>query len=164
MEPSIQGGEYVFVNKLSYVGIPWGRIAQVLPFVDAPADQVLYPLGFPKRGDVVVFPAPGGSSRDFVKRVIGLPGDRVEVRAGVVHVNGLPLDETYIKLHDQRNVAGVTVPVGQLYVMGDNRPASNDSRAWGSIPVSSVIGRVWVRYWPPQDAHFLSTVSYASTN
>ena len=146
MDRTIHPGEYVFVNKLAYPGVPVGGMER-------------YPLGFPKRGDIIVFHAPGGQSRDFVKRVIGLPGDTVEVKQGHVLVNGHALDEPYKEL-DSRTVASTKVPDGQVYVMGDNRPASNDSRAWGPIPISSIIGRVWVRYWPVKDAKFFTLVSY----
>ena len=161
MEPSVHASEYVFVNRLAYLAMPWGRIASVLPFVHAPSNAVAYPLGFPKRGDVVIFHAPGGPARDFIKRVIGLPGDTVEVRQGAVYVNGKPLDEPY-KNRDSRTVAPIVVPAGNIFVMGDNRPFSNDSRAWGPVPISSMIGRVWVRYWPPKTAQFFTSVSYAS--
>ncbi|MSP78518.1 MAG: signal peptidase I [Dehalococcoidia bacterium] len=155
MEPNIHSGEYVFVNKLAYVGIPWGKIAAALPFVSAPKDTMLYPLGFPKRGDVFVFHAPGGQARDYLKRVIGLPGDLVSIEQGTVYVNGTPLDESY-KHPDARTFPQVVVPLGQLFVLGDNRPGSNDSRFWGTISTEAIIGRVWVRYWPPSKATFIS--------
>lgn len=153
MSPSIHPGEYVFVNRRSYLEVPLDRIGG--------KGKVAYPLGFPKRGDIIVFHAPGGQSRDFVKRVIGLPGDVVQVQAGQVLVNGVALDEPYKEL-DVQTVPPTRVPDAQVYVMGDNRPASNDSRAWGPVPVHSIIGRVWVRYWPAKVAKFFKSVSYAS--
>lgn len=157
MEPSLNPNEYVFVNKLAYLRLPVGQIARIIPFWDPPADEVYFPMGSPRFGDVVVFHAPGRDSRDFVKRVIGVEGDTVALRNGVVSVNGRPLHEPYIlELPSGQRMDPVIVPPGHVFVMGDNRPASNDSRAWGPVPVSEVVGRVWVRYWPIPEARFLS--------
>jgi len=125
------------------------------------------------RGDVVVFTPPPAFTADttpFIKRVIGLPGDTVEVKDdGRVYVNGVPLDEPYT----YKNAAGVnepTVPLsdlsswsvqkGELFVMGDHRKASADSRAFGPIQESSVIGRAFLRYWPISTVGILQTPSY----
>ncbi|MSQ14045.1 MAG: signal peptidase I [Dehalococcoidia bacterium] len=159
MEPSLLPHEYVFVNKLAYLQVPVGKIARSVPFWNPPGNQTLYPLGAPRFGDVIVFHAPGQDSRDFVKRVIGLPGDTVALRNGVVYVNARPLSEPYIlAIPAGQTLDPVKVPPGQLFVMGDNRPASNDSRAWGPVAISKVIGRVWVRYWPVGEAEFLTSV------
>jgi len=156
MEPSLFPNEYVFVNKLAYLRVPAGQVARFVPFWDPPAETVYFPVGTPRFGDVVVFHAPGRDARDFVKRVIGVEGDTIALRNGVVYINGRPLDEPYIlALPAGQNMEPVTVPRGQVFVMGDNRPASNDSRAWGPVPISQLVGRVWVRYWPIPEARFL---------
>jgi signal peptidase I len=148
MEDTFAEGDYVLVDRLSALWSPYAR------------------------GQVVVLRAPAGwTLRDepFIKRVIGLAGDRVEVRAdGRVAVNGVAVDEPYL-FRDDAGVVEPTeatgqtrwvVPVGELFVMGDHRQDSADSRAFGPIPVSSVIGRGVVRYWPLSDFGVIETPSY----
>jgi signal peptidase I len=121
------------------------------------------------RGDVVVFEPPeawvqGGPRTPFIKRVIGLPGDTVEIRDGAVWVNGTRLEEPYT-YDGQPTVASDdpprwVVPAGQLFVMGDHRMASADSRAFGPIDRSTIIGRAWLRYWPIGTLGILATPVY----
>ena len=122
-------------------------------------DRVAYRLGEPKRGQIVVFEAPaaarvdcgGGEGGTFVKRLIGLPGDRVSLRDGFVSVNGRRLAEPYVspsrRGRDTRTFS--RVPAGRYFFLGDNRTGSCDSRVWGTVPRSSLIGPVLARYWPP---------------
>ena len=122
------------------------------------ANRFIYHFKDPDRGDVVVFDTPEravaacglGESTTFVKRLIGLPGDHVVQRDGVVSVNGEALDEDYLEL-DRRGGRDfdVTVPPGAYWVMGDNRVSSCDSRAWGPVPKANLIGEVFAVYWPP---------------
>lgn len=100
------------------------------------------------RGDIVVFTPPVPSSDDYLKRVIGLPGDTVEVRAGKVYVNGAALNEPYLQEAPRYKYPAVTVPEGKIFVLGDNRNDSFDSHSWGLLDLSSVHGRAWIRYWP----------------
>ncbi len=149
METTLEPGEYVLVDKLT-------------PRFDA------Y-----KRGDIVVFEPPegwavGGDRTPFIKRIIGLPGDTVELRDGHVYVNGVQLQEPYI--FQQDGVAQPTdptsgqarwvVPADQIFVMGDHREASADSRTFGPVPLSSIIGRAWLRYWPLSTFGIISTPTY----
>lgn len=128
-----------------------------------------------KRGDVIVFNPPASWSRagtvPFIKRVIGLPGDKVELRDGKVYVNGKELDEPYLFPGD--GIAEPTdpspdgaqswaLPLGSLFVMGDHRQASADSRAYGPIQTSDVIGRAWLRYWPIDTFEVLPAPPYAT--
>jgi len=127
-----------------------------------------------ERGDIVVFHAPEGfrpaNDVPFIKRVIGLPGDTVELRTGAVYVNDVELDEGYV-FDDGGNVgtepgpegaATWVVPTGMLFVLGDHRPASEDSRVFGPIEISSVLGRAWLRYWPLDSFGILKPPAYPS--
>ncbi|MCY4528804.1 MAG: signal peptidase I, partial [Chloroflexi bacterium] len=102
----------------------------------------------PVRGEVVVFRSPRDPDRDFVKRVIGLPGETVEIVQGTVYVNGLELVEPYLDRKDNTTMAPVDVDQGTVFVLGDNRGSSNDSRSWGPVPAENLIGRAWMRFWP----------------
>lgn len=118
-------------------------------------EKVSYRLHPPSQGDIVVFEPPPQLqaygyqvSQAFIKRVIGLPGQQVQVSQGQVFVNGKPLAETYILEAPQYEMPPVTVPADQLFVMGDNRNDSNDSHVWGFLPIENVIGRAALRFWP----------------
>lgn len=110
-------------------------------------EKVSYYLDDPKRGDVIVFAAPIGRKVDFIKRIVGLPGDEVEIIDGEVHINGEKINEPYETQKTQGTVK-MTVGEGQYFVMGDNRVASSDSRIFGTIDRKSIKGRAWVVYWP----------------
>ena len=116
-----------------------------------------YVVGSPAHGDVIVFKPPVPSQDDFIKRVIGVPGDHVVVRDGVVSVNGQQLDEPYI--HGAISACSgqycdVTLSPDEYYAMGDNRPNSSDSRYWGPVKGSSIKGHAWLRYFPFGDFKF----------
>jgi signal peptidase I len=122
------------------------------------ANRFIYRFRAPRRGDIVVFRAPEAAARlcqgggVYVKRLIGLPGDRVAERNGVVYVDGRALDEPYVAPQDRdtRTAAFGRVASGQYFFMGDNRVASCDSRTWGTVPRDDLIGPVFATYWPPQ--------------
>jgi len=107
-------------------------------------------IGEPRRGDVVVLKAPSGSEGDFIKRVIGLPGDNVEIVNGVIYINGTELVEPYVKRSFTYSYPKLTVPENTYFVLGDNRDVSNDSHRWGPLEGDNIIGKVFVIYWPPQ--------------
>jgi signal peptidase I len=124
MLPTLEEGEYIIINKLSYY------------------------LEAPDRGDIIVLHFPNDRSRDFIKRIIGLPGDQVEVANGVVKVNGTTLDEPYINA--QPSYTGSwTVPEDHFFVLGDNRNNSSDSHNWSYLPRSDIVGKAWLIYWEP---------------
>lgn len=102
----------------------------------------------PKRGQIIVFKYPEDPRKDYVKRLIGLPGDNVEIRNGVVYVNGKELFEDYVKNKDDYTMPMITVPEKSYFCLGDNRPNSQDSRFWGFVPKKYVRGPAVVRYWP----------------
>ncbi len=106
------------------------------------------PNGGPKRGDITVFKYPVDPRRDFVKRVVGLPGDTVEMRNGTVFVNDRELFEPYVKNTDSYNMAPVKVPDKHFFCLGDNRPNSQDGRFWGFVPENFMRGPAVFRYWP----------------
>lgn len=123
MLPTLHESEYVLINKMAY-------------YFDEP-----------ERGDIIVLHYPRDRSRDFIKRVIGLPGDTIELGDNRVVVNGVALDEPYIQA-PASNSGSWTVPPGNYFVMGDNRNNSSDSRNWSFLPQSDIVGRAWVIYWP----------------
>lgn len=121
-------------------------------------DKVSYRFSLPQRGDVVVFKNPKDPSQDFIKRVIGLPGEKVKVQGGKVYINGKILEEPYLKPEVYTTTGAflqegkeMIVNEGSTIVMGDNRPNSSDSREWGLLPNEKIIGRVILRYFPPPD-------------
>ncbi len=136
MQPTLLAGNFVVVNKLSYQ------------------------FGDPSRGDIIVFKYPPDPELDpYIKRVIGLPGEHVMVEGGKVFINGVRISEPYLETQTQQG-GEWTVPQDALFVMGDNRNNSSDSRAWGVVPVENVIGKAFMVYWPPQKWEVLS-MSYA---
>jgi len=118
-------------------------------------DKVSYKIGSPQHGDIIVFKNPRDESQDFIKRIIGIPGDTVKVENGVVTVNGTQIPEPYLLsgLFTENRAyftegKEVTVEDGKYIVFGDNRPNSSDSREWGFITNAEIIGKVFLRYWP----------------
>lgn len=127
MEPTFHHGNFVIVNKLAY------RFGEF------------------HHGDVIVFPSPDNDGEDLIKRVIGLPGDRIRISNGQVFVNGFLLSEPYIKTPPSGELREVTVPERSVYVMGDNRNNSSDSRRWGALDAEHVLGKAIFVYWPYPD-------------
>jgi signal peptidase I len=130
-------------------------------------DKVTYRFEAPKRGDVIVFVAPVNQEDDYIKRIIGLPGDTVSVSNGYVLVNGIQLKENYLDPSVYTsggqflaNDSVVTVPADEYFVMGDNRPYSSDSRSWGFVPKKNITGRAWFIYWPLSRSGAVAKVSY----
>jgi len=148
MEPQLINGDRVIVSRTVYTEIDPGRISRFIPGVNAKAGDVWMPLGAPSRGDVVVFKFPKDETQNFVKRVIGLPGDLIRVERGTVFVNGVSQDEPYVVNDSRETTLEHKVSEGSYYVLGDNRTRSDDSRSWGDVPKANLIGRVWVGYWP----------------
>jgi signal peptidase I len=127
MEPTLNDGQYLLINK---IGMHFHQ---------------------PSRGDIIVFRYPLDPSKSFVKRVIGVPGDTVEVRSQQTIVDGHLVAEPYIKSAENGLFPPTTVPPGEYFVMGDNRNNSSDSRSWGMLPSKDIIGLAWVSYWPPRE-------------
>ncbi len=127
MEPNFHEGQRVVVNKAVYI------------------------FGEPERGDVIIFNAPGGSDEDFIKRVIGLPGDTVEVKDAAVYVDGVRLVEPYIEEAPAYTMPAVVVPKDMYFVLGDNRNHSNDSHNNWYVDREDIHGKAWLSTWPPDD-------------
>jgi signal peptidase I len=126
MEPALHDGQYLVISKLSY----W-----------------IHP---PERGDVIVFRPPNNPGDDYIKRIVGLPGERVEVRGEVVWVDGILLDEAY--LVNSGSYSGEwSLGDGEYFVLGDNRGNSSDSHSWGLLPQENIVGKAWLCYWPPEE-------------
>ncbi len=140
MEPNLHTDQRLVVEKLSYNR----HIRQALG------------LSGPERGDVVVIRLESQGDELLIKRVIGLPGDVVEIHDGLVFVNDQPLNEPYVAGYTTTGFfAPTTIPPLQIFVLGDNRGFSNDSRSFGPIPLEDVVGRAWFSYWPPGQIGFI---------
>jgi signal peptidase I len=126
MQPRLVDQERIFVNRFIY------RFTSI------------------RRGDVVVFWYPKDHSKSFIKRILGVPGDELEIRDGAVYVNGAPVEEPYLKaeFRDYRSFHKVVVPPGQYFVLGDHRNSSNDSRSWGFVAQPLIYGKAIFSYWP----------------
>jgi signal peptidase I len=149
MEPGLHDGQYLLVNKAVYFKLNVGNLAKFIPFIDAEDGEEKFLFHGPERGDVIVFRYPKDPDRDFIKRVIGVPGDRVRVQDGIVYLNDVPLEEDYIADHAGRDLEEEqVVPKGNYFVLGDNRPNSSDSRSWGFVPEENIIGKAMLSYWP----------------
>jgi len=149
MLPDFHTGEYILTNKLSFK------------------------FSNPKRGDVIVFKYPNAPQYDYIKRIVGLPKEEIELINGVVTVyneenpSGFKLDEPYLSKGTvtmgrsflSENLR-YKIPENEYFVMGDNRDKSSDSRQWGPLPKDNIIGRSWVRYWPPQALAVIDTPRY----
>ena len=120
-------------------------------------NKVSYRFEKPKRGDVIIFRAPVNTNYDYIKRIIGLPGDRVKIYQNKVYINGFLLDESEYLTPNIKTTAGhfikegeeIVVPEDKYFVLGDNRSHSSDSREWGFISKEDIVGKAWFRYWPP---------------
>ncbi len=137
MEPSLPPSQLVMVNKLAYL------------------------FGSPQRGDVIVLYFPLDTTKQFIKRIIGVPGDTISLTPSGVSVNGHPLSEPYITKEQNNQVGTITLGPNQYWVMGDHREVSCDSRSWGPLPRSDIIGKVTLVYWPLNKIHGVNT--YEST-
>jgi signal peptidase I len=158
MEPTLLVGDHILVNKFIY-GIK-------MPFTH----KTLIPISRPQRGDVIVFIYPVDETKDFIKRVIGLPGDTVEIRGQKTYINGQVYEDEH-GFYSNKGKAGaqsgvrsqfgpLTVPENRLFVMGDNRDHSYDSRFWGYVPADWVKGKAFIIYWSwPNWERFLDLIN-----
>lgn len=153
MVPNLQNEEMLLVNRNVYMHFDLNKWLNYIPGVDRDGERIIYPFHPPERGDIVVFDPPVSSEKPYIKRVLGVPGDTVEIRQdGYVYVNGVQVEEDYIQgpiTECQRQTCDpVTVGEGEVYVLGDNRRNSSDSRIFGTVPIDNIIGKAWLTYWP----------------
>ncbi len=160
MNPNLHNSERLLVSRQSYLHVDVNGVFGFLPWVDGSSSNVVYPFGQPERGDVIVFypPVEPASNKPYIKRIIGLPGERITFDGGYVYVDDVKLDETYIDgaitACDHQaacDLAGVAVPEGMVFVLGDNRQHSEDSRTFGFVDVDSIIGQAIFTNWPIDD-------------
>ena len=140
MEPNFHDSECIMVNK------------------------VCYRSSGPQRGEVIVFDPPFNSLHPFIKRVIALPGETVEIRDEKVFIDGIPLDEEYIMAPPNYTMSATKVPENKYFVLGDNRNSSNDSHNDWTVPRDNIIGKAWFTYWPPSKWGVVKHYSYPELN
>lgn len=145
MFPNFHNNDYIITNKIGYH------------------------LSSPQRGQVIVFQNPRDTSQDFIKRIIGLPGDKVRVEGGKVYVGGQIINEPYLPQGVETNPGAfmhegedVEVPAGNYIVFGDNRTASSDSREWGFVTKDEIIGQALIRYWPLNSSGIITQATYST--
>lgn len=155
MEPSLHDGQYLLVNKAIYFSLDTGELKRWFPIFDWGEPRVNYLFSPPRRGDIVIFQPPNGSSAPYIKRVIALPGETVEIRGGAIYVDGWPLEEPYAKERPAYTVGAQVVPPNYYFVLGDNRNNSSDSHIWGMVPYQNIVGKTWLAYWPPDQWGFI---------
>ena len=153
MLPNLDDGQMLLVNRNAYQYFDFGG-------------ELYYPFDPPERGDVIVFQPPTGSDKPYIKRIIGLPGEEVTFGDGKVFIDGEVLDEDYIDERTRCNAArsdgcDVVVPDGYVYVLGDHRTNSSDSRAFGAVPIENIVGKAWLSYWPANDVGLVPHETYA---
>ena len=165
MDPNLNDAEMLLVNRNAYLHFDLNRLRNLLPGDDEEGQDIVYPFDPPERGDIVVFDPPERSDKPYIKRVIGLPGETVSFERGQVLIDGEVLEEPYIA-DGVRTRCGrdesctVTVPEGEVYVLGDNRENSSDSRVFGPVDVDDVVGKAWFLYWPLDDLGLVPHYDY----
>jgi signal peptidase I len=165
MRPNLHDQERVLVNRTVYFHFDVNNLVNWIPGVDRNGANEIYPFHPPERGDVVVLHPPTRSDQPYIKRIIGLPGESIEFRNGYVYINGERLDEPYIE-------AGITrcgnsqycsideIPAGYVYVLGDNRNNSSDSRSFGLVAIEEIVGKAWFTNWPLTDIGLVPHYDY----
>lgn len=138
MEPNFHDGQFLLVSKVNYL------------------------IGQPQRGDVIIFRYPLDPKKNFIKRVIGLPGEKVQIRGGKLYINGAKIPEPYPFNRADYDWGPQTIGPDEYFVLGDNRPESSDSHAWGMLPAKDIIGKAWVSYWPPDEWSVVHDYTYAA--
>lgn len=168
MQPSLADNEMLLVNRNAYFAWDEDQWFGWIPGVDTEDNaDPSYPFGKPERGDIIVLNPPPSASADkpYIKRVIGEPGDTVELRNDRVFINGEQIDEPYLggletTCRPTQVCGPLTVPEDSVFVLGDNRGNSEDSRTFGVVPIENVIGKAWLTYWPVRQIELVPHEEY----
>ncbi len=166
MMPSLQNSEMLLVNRNAYAHFDAWSLVDWLPLVEHAEASEIHPFSPPQRGDIIVFEPPVENPEEpYIKRIIGLPGETVEIRDDGVYIDGVRLDEPYLEgavttCDGQPHCGPLTVPEGSVYVLGDNRDDSTDSGDFGPVALDRVIGKVWLTYWPLEQFGIAPHVDY----
>ena len=166
MSPTLVQGQRIIANKIIYQKIP-NSIARLIPGYDEEAN-IRYLFSHPKSGEVVIFKfSDCNISNDCVKRIIGVPGDTIQIlpyssvingkSSATVFINGRQITEQYVKEAWHSTMITLKLGADEYFLLGDNRSKSNDSRRWGPIPASKISSKVWIIYWPLSSFQFLRT-------
>lgn len=130
-------------------------------------DKITYRLSEPKRGDVIVFKAPKHEEYDYIKRIVGLPGETIKIEDCQIFINNQPLGEDYLSENICTSAGrfwqvgkSIVLSVSEYFVVGDNRPYSSDSRDWGTVPEANIVGKAWFRYWPADKIGIIRGTEY----
>lgn len=155
MTPNLQDRERVLVNRAVYLHLDLDRLIGWIPGLDGVTEGAYYPFHRPDPGDIIVLNPPLYSDEPYIKRTIAIAGDIVDIRDGKVFVNGIEIDEPYLPdagadCYSEQFCDGYVVPADSIYVMGDNRQDSFDSRSFGAVPLDNVIGQAWFSNWPAE--------------
>ena len=180
MEPNFHNHQYIWVNKVVYFHFDTNAPLRLLPGRHNLPTNVVYPYQTPHRGDVVVLQPPGNDyvdgTEDYIKRVIGLPGETIQIKGGLVYINGRPLKENvrdggYLTeptdCYGGRLCQPYLIPAGHVVVLGDHRGNSQDSRVWPgdpALPLDRIVGKAWITYWPQAEWGVITTPTYAETS
>jgi signal peptidase I len=166
MEPNLDSGEMLLVNRQLYMHFDLYSTVDWLPFVDHDEQKIVYPFHPPQRGDIVVLHPPIDQGKPYIKRVIGLPGETVSVHDGAVYINDRRLEEPYLNgvatswagsIREEKTL----LEDDEVFVMGDNRNNSTDSRVFGPIKIDEIIGKAWISFWPSDRIDILQSPDYA---
>ena len=164
MMPNLVNGELLIVNRNAYDSYDLYGLIDWIPGVEHANAKEVTPFSDPTRGDIIVFQPPVNSDKPYIKRIVGLPGETVEIRDGGVFIDGELLDEPYIEAGITECTGPycgpITIPDGQIWVMGDNRRNSSDSRVFGPVDINSVQGETWITYWPLSEFGLVHSPDY----
>jgi signal peptidase I len=165
MEPTLDSGQMLLVNRQVYAHVDLNALVDWLPFVDVDGERIFYPFHPPQRGDIIVLHPPVDQGKPYIKRVIGLPGERLSIHDGSVYINGARLEEDYLNgmatsWSGSLGQEEIVIPEGNVFVMGDNRNNSTDSRIFGPVSIDEIIGKAWISYWPREDVEIIRSPEY----